>query len=148
MKAAQSRVDLAKALFDQASDMQKNGVGTGIDTLRANVQYQNERQRLIDSETELKTSLYGLARLLNLEAASICRIGRRIRILSHAGIQRRSSVERAFTERPEMKALASQMRVRRHCRSRKPAIRRLPKAEPHRLLGAAGSDTHQHDTHL
>src|SRR5580658_2007008 len=62
VKAAQSRVDLAKALFDQASDLQKNGVGTGIDTLRSNVEYQNERQRLIDSQTQLKTSLYGLAR--------------------------------------------------------------------------------------
>ena len=45
VKAAQSRVDLAQALYDQAADMQKNGVGTGIDTLRANVELQNERQR-------------------------------------------------------------------------------------------------------
>jgi len=55
VSAAQSRVELAKALFDQASDLQKNGAGTGIDTLRANVQYQNERQR--------PTSLFALARL-------------------------------------------------------------------------------------
>src|SRR5262249_47691432 len=34
VQAAQSRVDLAQALFGQASDLQKNGVGTGIDTLR------------------------------------------------------------------------------------------------------------------
>ena len=37
VEAAQSRVDLAQALYDQAADLQKNGVGTGIDTLRANV---------------------------------------------------------------------------------------------------------------
>ena len=48
VSAAQSRVELAKALFDQATDLQKNGVGTAIDTLRANVQYQNEQQRLIE----------------------------------------------------------------------------------------------------
>src|SRR5580698_9271223 len=63
VKAAHSRVDLSKALFDQAADLQKNGVGTGIDTLRSNVEYQNERQRLIVAETVLKTPLYGLARL-------------------------------------------------------------------------------------
>ena len=45
MKAAQSRVDLAQALYDQADDLQKHGVGTGIDTLRANVELQNEKQR-------------------------------------------------------------------------------------------------------
>jgi len=38
VEASQSRVDLAQALYDQAADLQKEGVGTGIDTLRANVE--------------------------------------------------------------------------------------------------------------
>jgi outer membrane protein TolC len=67
VKAAQSRVDLAQALFDQATDLRKAGVGTGIDALRANVELQNESQRLINAQTQLKTTLYGLARLLNLK---------------------------------------------------------------------------------
>src|SRR5579885_2502552 len=67
VKAAQSRVELAQALYDQAADLQKNGVGTGIDTLRANVQLQNEKQRLIQAQTELDASLFGLARLLSLD---------------------------------------------------------------------------------
>jgi len=37
VEASQSRVDLAQALYDQAADLQKEGVGTGIDTLRAGV---------------------------------------------------------------------------------------------------------------
>ena len=60
-------MDLAQALYDQAADLQKNGVGTGIDTLRANVQLQNEKQRLISRQTQLETSLFGLARLLNVD---------------------------------------------------------------------------------
>ena len=67
MQAAQSRVDLAQALYDQAADLQKNGVGTGIDTLRANVQLQNEKQRLIVARTQLDTSLFALARLLSID---------------------------------------------------------------------------------
>ena len=43
VQASQSRVDLAQALYDQAADLQKEGVGTGIDTLRANVELQNEK---------------------------------------------------------------------------------------------------------
>src|SRR6266852_7816940 len=34
VEASQSRVSLAQALYDQAADLQKEGVGTGIDTLR------------------------------------------------------------------------------------------------------------------
>src|SRR5206468_6427243 len=44
VQASQSRVDLAQALYDQAADLQKEGVGTGIDTLRANVERSEERR--------------------------------------------------------------------------------------------------------
>ncbi len=110
VKAAQSRVDLAKALFDQASDMQRNGVGTGIDTLRANVQYQNERQRLIDSNTDLKTSLYGLERLLNLDPHQSVELADESQFFRTQEFSADRSVERALSERPEMKALVSQIR--------------------------------------
>ena len=45
LTAAKSRLDLAQALFNLASDLEKNGVGTSLDTLRAHVEFQNERQR-------------------------------------------------------------------------------------------------------
>src|SRR5438105_4053045 len=50
--ASKSRVELAQALYDQAADLQKEGVGTGIDTLRANVELQNEKQALIQAEND------------------------------------------------------------------------------------------------
>ncbi|HEX8766145.1 MAG TPA: TolC family protein, partial [Candidatus Acidoferrum sp.] len=52
VQASQSRVDLAQALYDQAADLQKEGVGTGIDTLRANVELQNEKQRLLEAQND------------------------------------------------------------------------------------------------
>ena len=42
-------------------------MGTGIDTLRANVELQNEKQRLLKPQTQQKVALYGLARLLDLD---------------------------------------------------------------------------------
>ncbi|MGD0437144.1 MAG: TolC family protein [Bryobacteraceae bacterium] len=111
VRAAQSRVDLARALFDQASDLQKNGVGTGIDTLRSNVQYQNERQRLIDSETQLKTSLFGLARLLNVDPHQNVELADESEFFHMAEYTADESIERAVQERPEAKALNSQIRV-------------------------------------
>ena len=65
--AAQSRETLAQALYDQAADLQKNGVGTGIDTLRANVELQNEKQRVIVTRTQLETGLFALGRLLSVD---------------------------------------------------------------------------------
>ena len=126
VRAAQSRVDLAKALFDQATDMQKNGVGTGIDTLRANVQYQNERQRLIDSETELKTSLYGLVRLLNLDPRQQVELADATQFFHIEEFGRDQSVELAYRERPEMKALESQIRSANFARQEAEA-QRLPR---------------------
>jgi outer membrane protein len=111
VRAAQSRVDLSKALFDQATDLQKNGVGTGIDTLRANVEYQNERQRLITAGTVSKTSLYGLARLLNIDPHQAVELTDESMFFHTPDYPADESIERAWLERPEMKALASQIRA-------------------------------------
>ncbi|MGC9949008.1 MAG: TolC family protein [Bryobacteraceae bacterium] len=105
VKAAQSRVDLAQALYDQAADMQKNGVGTGIDTLRANVELQNERQRLIESQTQFQTSLYGLAQLLNVDPRRDIALTDQVSFFDTPAIEVDRSLEAAYTNRPEMKAL-------------------------------------------
>ena len=110
VKAAQSRVDLAQALYDQAADMQKNGVGTGIDTLRANVELQNERQRLIEGQTQFQTSLYGLAQLLNVDPHREIELADQVSFFATPTIQVDRSLEAAYTNRPEMKALAHTQR--------------------------------------
>ncbi len=110
VSAAQSRVELAKALFDQASDLQKNGVGTGIDTLRANVQYQNEQQRLIEARTAFSTSLFGLSRLLNVDPHQAIDLADLSEFYRTPAFSADETMERAFVERPEMKVLASQIR--------------------------------------
>lgn len=106
IKAAQSRYDLAKALYDLASDLQKNGAGTRIDTLRAQVQMQNEQQRLIVAQTQSETSLYALARLLNVPAVELDDAGSFFQTPDFPG---ESAVNSALQQRPEMKSLAAQL---------------------------------------
>jgi outer membrane protein len=108
--AAQSRVELAKALFDQAADLQKNGVGTAIDTVRANVEYQNERQRLIDARTTLATSLFALARLLNIDPHQPVELADASEFFKTPAYSADETIEEAFMQRPEMKELSSQIR--------------------------------------
>lgn len=111
VNAAKSRLDLAKALFDLATDLQKSGVGTGIDTLRANVQYQNERQRSAEAQTQLDVSLYGLSRLLNLDPRQRIELADQPSFFETPTFNSDDSLARAYQQRPEMKTIVSQMRA-------------------------------------
>jgi outer membrane protein TolC len=107
MTAAQSRVDLAQALYDQAADLQKNGVGTGIDTLRANVQLQNEKQRLIVARTQLETSLFALARLLSVDPQRKVELADGTSFFETPEISLDRTLDQAYTARPELKQIAT-----------------------------------------
>jgi outer membrane protein len=124
--AAQSRVELAQALYDQAADLQKNGVGTGIDTLRANVQLQNEKQRLILARTGLETSLFGLARLLNIDPQRQVEIADQVQFFQTPAISAVQTLDHAYATRSELRQLAAeQQRAELDARAAKDA--RLPK---------------------
>jgi outer membrane protein TolC len=109
--AAQSRVDLAQALYDQAFDLQKNGVGTGLDALRANVELQNEKQRLIEAQTQEEVALYGLVRLLNLDPHQKVELADKPSFFQTPEFEASQSLEQAFITRPEMKALEARERI-------------------------------------
>ncbi|HET9994968.1 MAG TPA: TolC family protein, partial [Candidatus Acidoferrum sp.] len=111
VQASQSRVDLAQALYDQAADLQKEGVGTGIDTLRANVELQNEKQRLIQAQTDRETSLYGLSRLLNLDPRQAIELGDSLSFFDTPQPEAEASIGAALADRQEWKALESQIKA-------------------------------------
>src|SRR5258706_7837852 len=108
VEASQSRVDLAQALYDQAADLQKEGVGTGIDTLRANVELQNEKQRLIEAENDRETSLYGLSRLLNLDPRQKIELADSLSFFDTPQPDVNASIEDALSARQEWKSIEAQ----------------------------------------
>jgi outer membrane protein TolC/ABC-type transporter Mla MlaB component len=111
VQASQSRVELAQALYDQAADLQKEGVGTGIDTLRANVELQNEKQRFIQAETDRETSLFGLSRLLNLDPRQPIEQADSLSFFDTPQPEVESSMEAALGAREEWKAMESQIKA-------------------------------------
>ena len=111
VQASQSRVDLAQALYDQAADLQKEGVGTGIDTLRANVELQNEKQRLIEAEADRETSLYALSKLLNLDPRQAIELADSLGFFDTPQPDMEASIEQALADRQEWKSLESQMKA-------------------------------------
>jgi outer membrane protein len=128
VQASQSRVDLAKALYDQAADLQKEGVGTGIDTLRANVELQNENQRLIEAEANRETSLFGLSRLLNLDPRQKIELSDALSFFETPQPGVEASIDEGLSAREEWKSLQEQIRVAEHQKkaaseSRLPSLR-------------------------
>lgn len=111
VQASESRVELAQALYDQAADLQKEGVGTGIDTLRANVELQNEKQTLLEAEAERETSLYGLSRLLNLDPRQNIELADSLSFFDTPQPDAEASIESALNERQEWKAIEERLKA-------------------------------------
>jgi len=111
VQASQSRVDLAQALYNQAADLQKEGVGTGIDTLRANVELQNESQRLLEAQATRETSLFGLSRLLNLDPRQQIELADSLSFFDTPQPDVETSIEEGLSARPEWKSLQEQIRA-------------------------------------
>jgi outer membrane protein TolC len=109
--AARSRVELAQALYDQAADLQKEGVGTGIDTLRANVELQNEKQALLVAETDRDSSLFGLSRLLNLDPHQEIALEDSLGFFDTPQPEVNASIDEALGARQEWKALDQQTKA-------------------------------------
>jgi outer membrane protein TolC len=108
--AVQSQVQLAQALYDQASDLQNHGVGTGLDTLRAHVELQNQQQRLIEAQTQYKTSVYGLGRLLNLDPNRPIELTDQLSFFQTPEFPGDTTLQQAYAQRPDMLALEERER--------------------------------------
>src|SRR6266446_3681487 len=128
VEASQSRVDLAQALYDQAADLQKEGVGTGIDTLRANVELQNEKQALLEAQASRDTTLFGLSRLLNLDPRQQLELADSLSFFDTPQPDVEASIEEGLSARPEWKSLqeqvhAAELQKKAASASRLPSVR-------------------------
>ena len=109
--AAASRVELAQRLYDQALQLQKTGVGTDIDTLRAQVELQNEKQRLIDATSERNTEIYALAQTLALPGGQEPELTDAMEFYHVPDFALEDLMQQALQDRPEMKAVQSAERA-------------------------------------
>ncbi|MGA7222909.1 MAG: TolC family protein [Candidatus Acidiferrales bacterium] len=126
--AAVARVALAQRLYEQATQLQKTGVGLNIDTVRANVELQNERQNLIDAETETRTSKYGLAELLDLPRDQDLDVADHLDFYDLPVLEKEALLNQALTTRPEIRSLDSQQRIA-HLSTDSAGEQRLPQLD-------------------
>lgn len=102
--AAKARVALAERLYEQAASLQKTGIGLKIDTTRAQVELQNERQNLIDAETSTHTTSYVLAELLDLPRDEEAVITDKLEFFDSTECETAAAIDAALVNRPEMQA--------------------------------------------
>jgi outer membrane protein len=108
--AAQAQRELAQRLFDQAAQLEKNGIGTGLDTLRANVELQNELQREIDASSSVQTASYALAYVLSLKPDQEVEAIDSMKYDQPPALDEKSLIQTAYQQRPELLAIASAQR--------------------------------------
>ena len=111
--AAKARVALAERLYEQAASLQKTGIGLKIDTTRAQVELQNERQNLIDAETLTHTTNYILAELLDLPRDQEPALTDKLQFFDLSEIETTTAIDAALVNRPEMQAQAARERITR-----------------------------------
>ena len=110
-EAAKTRVALAQRLYEQAASLEKTGVGLKIDTTRARVELQNERQNLTDAQTLTHTTNYVLAELLDLPRELDPALTDRMEFFALPEVEQTAAIKLAFANRPEMKAQVSEERI-------------------------------------
>ena len=84
------------------------------------------------AQTQLQTSLFGLARLLNVDPKRPIELADQVSFFETPAIEVDQSLEAAYTNRPEMKALAAQPAAGGIAKASRPAKRA---ARPSRFEG-------------
>jgi len=141
VKAAQSRVELARALDQLAQDQQKNGLGTRLDTLRAQVQVRNEQQRLIQADTQLQTAQFGLVRLLNLDPATRLELADTLAAPILPQFTFQEAYQAGLRQRPELAALEAREQTQSSLKDAARSLR-LPTVVATGSYGSTGLEAH------
>jgi outer membrane protein TolC len=105
--------------------LQKAGIGLNIDTTRAQVELQNERQNLIDAETLTHTTNDLLAELLDLPRAQEPEVTDALHFFDLPDFDASAAIDTALVNRPEMRAIASEERIT-HLEHKSASEERLP----------------------
>ena len=112
--AGNSRIDMvraqletADALFKQAQDLKGSGVVAGIDVLRAQVQVQTQRQRLIAAENDFEKFKLQLARAIGLPVGQAFTLTDKIPYAPMPPLTLDDTIARALQTRPDYLAARS-----------------------------------------
>ncbi len=109
--AADSRVQLATRLANQAEDLLRDGVASKIDGSRAQVRLREEQQRLIDAQRDADTTLYALKRILNMPDSQQIEFADQDNFFQTPSFDISEPLKAALSQRPELVSLGESMKA-------------------------------------
>ena len=108
VQSAQSRVETARTLAKLAEDQRAHGLATGIDVVRAQVQLQRERQRLLASQNAFKTSIFVLQRYIGMAPGTPIELADQLAFRASTPPNVEEALPAALQSRADYRALQSQ----------------------------------------
>jgi outer membrane protein TolC len=125
IEATRAQVNTAKALYDLAVDQKSAGVVSGIEVLRAQVEFQAQQQRLIVAEDQFNKDKLALARAIGLPIGQEFSLSEGLGFAAASPMALDEAVQRAYRDRPDFQS--AQARVQSAEYDKKAAqARKLP----------------------
>jgi outer membrane protein TolC len=109
--ATEAEVKTAQALYQLAEDQEKAGLAPNIDTLRARVQLQAQREALIQAQNDQEKQRIALARAIGLPVQQKYRLVNRVPYRPLPEIELETAYERALHTRPDYQAALASLRA-------------------------------------
>jgi outer membrane protein TolC len=114
---ARAQVDTAKAVYQQAVDLERAGVAARIDVLRAQVEMQAQQQRLLSAENDLEKQKLVLARAIGLAVGQQFETSDKVPYGPLPPVTFEQALEDAFRNRPDYLQAQSLVRAAELARS-------------------------------
>ena len=109
--AAQAQVETATTLYNQAVDLKRSGIVAGIDTLRAEVELNLERQRATAAQNDFEKAKLLLARAIGLPIGQAFKLDPQLPDLPSPDLTLDQAVEQAYRTRPDYQAALERVRA-------------------------------------
>ncbi|HLJ26031.1 MAG TPA: TolC family protein [Candidatus Angelobacter sp.] len=109
LETVKAQLATAQAIFQQAQDMKKAGVVAGIDVLRAQVQMQEQQQRVLSAENQVEKQRMAFARTIGMPFVQQFELTDTVPYAPLPEVNIEEALARAYTRRPEY--LAAQART-------------------------------------
>lgn len=109
--ATAAELETAQALYQLAEDQETAGLAPQIDTLRARVQLQAQREALIQAQNDLEKQRIALARVIGLPVQQKFRLVNRVPYHPLPEMELQTAYERALQTRPDYRAALASLRA-------------------------------------
>jgi outer membrane protein TolC len=111
LDTAKAQLTTDQAIFQQTQDMKAAGTVAGIDVLRAQVQMQQQQQRVLSAEGQLEKQRMALARTIGMPVSQQFELTDAVPYAPLPEINLEQALANAYTRRPEYLAAQARMRA-------------------------------------